>query len=88
MMVHFRARPGLLSEKVDDALIVVNVQEGKVHELNASAAWLWERLSEPKDATEVVELFCEQYDVSIYTAHKDVESILKQMVQCGLLVAE
>lgn len=87
-MAALRARDDLLSERFDDALILVNVGAGEVHELNSTAAWLWDRLDGYQDGGELAKLVCEYFDVSIEIAQADTEMILAQLLRLNLLVNE
>lgn len=83
-----RSRDDLLSERFDDALILVDVGAGEVHELNSTAAWLWDRLDECKDAGELAKLVYECFDVSMEIAQADTDMILAQLLHLNLLVNE
>lgn len=57
-----------------------------VYTLNDSAAWLWEQLKgiEFSSAT-VVDLLCENYDVTEAQAQKDAETLIQDFAKQGLL---
>ncbi len=88
MVARYRARTDLLTEKSEDALIVVDVRSRQVHEFNATAAWLWERLEHGCGRGELAEVFCHHYDVRMETAKRDVEKLLSELLQRELLVSE
>ncbi|MDM1295965.1 PqqD family protein [Sphingobacterium sp. N143] len=57
-----------------------------VYTLNSSAAWLWEQLKDKEfDLGTVVELLCENYDVSGEQAQSDAEILLQDFEKQGLL---
>ncbi|MCW8310914.1 PqqD family protein [Sphingobacterium sp. InxBP1] len=58
-----------------------------VYTLNSSAAWLWEQLKEEEefDLARVVELLCEQYDVTPEQAQSDAAVLLQDFEKQGLL---
>lgn len=57
-----------------------------VYTLNDSAAWLWEQLQGTafSQAT-VVDLLCEEYDVTAEQAHIDAQILIQDFEQQGLL---
>ena len=57
-----------------------------VYTLNSSAAWLWEELK-GKEFTmnTIVELLCENYDVSKEQAQSDAEILLQDFQKQGLV---
>lgn len=57
-----------------------------VYTLNSSAAWLWEELK-GKEFTmnTIVELLCENYDVSKEQAQSDAEILLQDFEKQGLV---
>lgn len=88
MVACYRARTDVLTEKSEDALIVVDVRSRQVHELNATAAWLWECLEQGCGRRELAEVFCHHYDVHMERAKRDVEKLLSELLQRDLIVSE
>jgi hypothetical protein len=57
-----------------------------VYTLNGTAAWLWEQLKDEEfDLARMVELLCEQYDVSPEQAQSDAAILLQDCEKQGLL---
>ncbi len=88
MATCLRHRANLLTEKFDDALIVVDVRAGQVHELNSTAAWLWDRLDGCKDIGELVKALCSCQDVTIERAKGDIKKLLEELFQLDLVSKE
>lgn len=88
-MASYRRRcSDFLVERIDNDMILVDVHGGQVHELNPTAAWLWDRLEHRVDAAALAEALCQRYDVSWERASIDVEQILLRFVASGLLSKE
>jgi len=87
-VVYYSARKGLLIENTGKSLVVVDVLSRQVHELNATAAWLWRCLERPRGARDLAEALCHVYTVDIETARKDVEKILYELVELRLVEKE
>lgn len=62
------------------------VDMASVYTLNEVAAWLWQQL-EGEDFThlDMVDLLMSRYDVERQQAEKDVEKLVKGLVQKGLI---
>ncbi len=57
-----------------------------VYTLNSSAAWLWEELKGKEFTMDtIVELLCENYDVSKEQAQSDAEILLQDFQKQGLV---
>lgn len=57
-----------------------------VFTLNNSAAWLWEQLKGKEFSTaKVVELLCQEYDVTDKQAQTDAEILIQDFEKKGLL---
>lgn len=88
-----KLRQDLVLRKVGDDYIMVDPSQGmvdlsKVHTLNETAAWLWEQLTEKDVSVEhIVELLCEQYDVSKEKATEDAAGLIQEFKKAGLIEA-
>ena len=53
--------------------------------LNETAAWLWEHATGDFTVEQLAEALTEEYDVSPELARKDVEAIVRQWKELGLI---
>lgn len=60
---------------------------GKLISLNETAAWIWNKAGEQGDFTaeSLAETLCEEYDVTPEVARKDVENLLAQWQELGIV---
>lgn len=60
---------------------------GKLISLNETAAWLWGKAGEMGDFTieTLVEALCEEYDVDAQQARDDVEKMVRQWQEIGII---
>ena len=60
---------------------------GKLVSLNETAAWIWEKAGELGDFTteSLVSALCDAYEVDSATAQADVEALLKQWKELGIV---
>ena len=89
----FEIRDGLQLRKIGNRYMIVdacedNVNLSHVYSLNATAAWLWERLAEGiSSPDELTDRLCEDYQVERERAFHDVENQLAEWQRFGLVVA-
>lgn len=60
---------------------------GKLISLNETAAWLWDKAGEQGDFSvdSLVEALCENYEVTPEVAQADVEKLLSQWKELGII---
>lgn len=70
---------------VGEGLNAINF--GKLISLNETAAWLWQEAQQQGDFTieSLAASLCEEYDVADDVARRDVEAIVRQWQDVGLL---
>lgn len=57
-----------------------------VYTMNETAAWLWQTFAEREFTTEeMAEALCQEYDVTPEQAKADVETLLREWTDFGLL---
>ena len=81
-----KPKPGLAIESVDGEAIVLDQDAGQVHQLNESAALVWDGLGEGKTVAEIAALLCEAFDIEHDKAVSDVKAAVSQFEELGLLV--
>ena len=61
---------------------------GKLISLNDTAAWIWEKAGELGDFSvdALVEALCDAYEVTPETARTDVQALLKQWLELGIII--
>ena len=77
----------ICGEKVIVAEGLKVVDFGKMVSMNDTAAWLWEKCTELGDFTaeQLAQALCEEYDVESSKALSDINRILDQWKEMGLL---
>ena len=60
---------------------------GKLLSINDTAAWIWNQAGEQGDFTvySIAAALCEEYDVDLATARADVDRILTQWKELGVV---
>jgi hypothetical protein len=86
--MHPRLRPDLMARTVDGEAVVLDRAGGRVHQLNATASFVWSRLDGRTPPQEVVAAVAEAFDVEPETAARDVNALLEQFRALNLLAPE
>lgn len=81
-----KPRPDLAVGNVDSEVIVLDKVAGKVHQLNSSASFIWNCLSDGLDIDEIALLLSEAFNVEPETALTDVQVVLAQFEDLLLVV--
>ena len=81
-----KPRPDLAIENADGELIVLDKASGKVHQLNSSASFVWNCLSDGLSIDEIAHMLSEKFDVAPEAALSDVEAVLAQLKDLALVV--
>ena len=75
--------PALLAHRLDGELVLYDPDRDIVHTLNETAWFIWERCERPSD--DIAEALRNRYNVPAQNALNDVEHVLRQFHQIGLL---
>jgi hypothetical protein len=81
-----KPRPDLAMENADGELIVLDKAAGKVHQLNSSASFVWDCLSDGLAIDEIALKLSEVFDVEPEIALSDVQAALAQFESLALVV--
>lgn len=83
-----RHRPDLSIRVVDGEVVVLDRKREKIHQLNSTASFVWNRLAGDVDLTEVARALARSYDVEESAALSDVRRIVEELRELGLLVSK
>ena len=81
-----KPKPGLAIESVDGEAIVLDQEAGQVHQLNESAALVWNGLGEGQTADEIATSLCGAFGIEHEQAVSDVQAVIAQFQELGLIV--
>jgi hypothetical protein len=88
-LASFRIREtGLLVREVDGEVLVLDTEADRIHQLNASASFIWRQLANGASAEEISEHLANEFDVVEHQAQRDVAEILGQFVELGIATTE
>jgi hypothetical protein len=79
-----RAVHGALPEET----VLLDTEEDVAVRLNATGAWLWERLAEPEDVQTLAHGLAERFEIDAARALDDTAAFAREMIRRGLLESE
>ena len=84
-----RHRPGahVLSKRLGDETVLINLQSNRIYELNGTGSRLWELLADGSLEAACARLAAE-FDVDMPTLTGDVNRLVEALVADGLLTIE
>lgn len=82
----FCASDKFLTSRVDEELVMLNVEVGEYYGMNAVGSWIWEQFAEPVTAQEVIERMAQEFDVDLEVARTDVTDFVAGLVERELIL--
>lgn len=83
--VRYARRSDLHNEEVVGEVLVLDEVGGKVHQLNASAGFVWLHCNGDLTVREIIQRLTEHFDVVPAIAEQDVCDIIKQLQDLDLI---
>lgn len=75
----------IISGRLQEELVMLDVEAGKYFGLNEVAARIWELLEKPAGMDELVKILTAEYDISGEACRADVDRYLGEMLKLGLV---
>jgi hypothetical protein len=83
----YERRANILEADIGDELVALSVQDGMCFGFNTVATDVWKMLEQPQSASALREKLTEQYDVDPERCAADLNSLLDQFVDMGLVAS-
>ena len=80
-----RRQDDVISRKVGDRLVVVNLQTNRIYELNPTASRLWELLETGRDRAELEQAMLQEFDVREPDLSVNLDETLTLLASQGLI---
>jgi hypothetical protein len=80
-------RPELSSRVLDGEVVVLDHDNEKIHQLNATASFVWTRLGGTLDLQAIADELTEQFDVSNHKALGDIRRIVRDFENLKLVMS-
>ena len=81
-----RQNPLLAWREIEGEVVIISPEDSFLHELNATASFIWKQLDGERTAPEIAELVATEYDVTPRVASADTEELVSQLEAKGLLL--
>lgn len=81
-----QARPNLEVRIVDDETVILDQDGEHIHQLNATASFIWERCDGSVTLSEIAQELAATFEVDPEVTAGDVQNTVLQFSQLGLLV--
>lgn len=81
----YRQRANLRHEAVAGELLLLDEDNGQVHQLNAAASFVWLQCDGERTARDVLDQLIKHYDVDENVARHDVLTVMSRMCELDLL---
>jgi len=83
----FRHCTNIVRQAVGEELLLLDQHAGRLHRLNPTAAWIYERCN-GLSVDAVAEELAAHFDVDLVAAHRDVSTTTQQLIELGLIRIE
>jgi hypothetical protein len=80
-----RRRSDISARVVVDETVVLDLGAAQIHQLNATASFIWDQCDGRRTVVEIVEKLAGSFDVDYATARQAVEGTLRRLAELGLL---
>ena len=74
-----KRRSDLNYRTIDGETVILNREEGQLHQLNPTASFIWDCCDGNSNIAEIVDRLAGAYEVDPSTARKDVEEVLSKL---------
>ncbi|WP_194776164.1 PqqD family protein [Pararhodonellum marinum] len=84
-MIKYQRKEDVISGKLQEELVMMDLEKGKYFSLNPVATRIWELLENPLNKQELCSILMEEYDIASEVCEKDTLSYLEEMTKLGLI---
>ena len=81
-----RTRPGLDTRTIDDEMIVLDVARQRVHRLNPTASFIWQRCDGQHSSDDITASLAAAHAVAIDRVAADVHRTLREFERLELII--
>lgn len=81
----FRPQPDVVSRRLDEQTVLVNLRTNRIFELNRTGARLWDLLGEGSSESQIVEQLLAEFEVPQEQLEREVRALLDSLLDEGLI---
>jgi len=78
-------RASLSTQNIDGELVILDKDNGQIHQLNSVASFIWQRLEKQNGVEAIINQLIEAFDVDEATAKTDVDKAIQQFKSLNLI---
>ncbi len=86
MTIPVKRRDGLILRRVRQELLLLDTEFKKIHQLNETASFIWDKWEHVPDAVEIARLLAQKFDVEEDVVLNDVSAMVGRLRELKLLV--
>lgn len=83
--MNLSVRENLNSQEIDGELVILDKDNGKIHQLNAVASTIWQYIETGLDLNAISNKLVEAYEIDEVTAKADLKKVLQQFKELKLI---
>ena len=84
-MYYYTQRPDVRIQQVDGETLVLDDQNGYIHQFNDSASFVWRQCDGKTSIVEIARRFAEEFELEDFVATKDVSEVIENLCALKLL---
>ena len=84
-LTRYKASSNHLYSEIGSEAVILDLQSGVYYGLNETGNQIWHWLQTSKTRSELYKLLLDEYDVPLEKATSDLQSLLQEMVNTGLI---
>jgi hypothetical protein len=81
-----KRRDDLILRRVQQELLLLDTEFKKIHQLNETASFIWDKWEQVPDAVEIAKLLAQEFDVEEDVALSDVSAMVGRLRELNLLI--
>jgi hypothetical protein len=83
-----RPQPDVVSRRLDDRTVLVNLRTNRIFELNRTGARFWELLGEGSSESQIVEALVAEFEVPREQLEREVRGLIDSLLDEGLISSD
>ncbi len=84
--ITYRRKSNSLSGRLNEELVIMDVDKGKYFSLNPVASRIWDLLEKPLSLNDLCNKLMEEYDVDFSTCQKEVRELIEELTKLDLVL--
>jgi hypothetical protein len=81
----YTQRADVRIQQVDDEILVLDDQNGYIHQFNATASFIWHQCDGKRSLEEIIRRFAREFELEEFEANRDVSAVIEKFRELKLL---